>query len=84
MDDKPIVASDLDPNEIAALNECAYYSRAGRPYWWREASMRKLEARGLVEKHCPPSVAERPRMKSRPWRPTEAGLRWLRLKGVTS
>lgn len=63
----------LTERERAALSECAHYHGRGICYWWRRKSMADLAARGLVEPFCPPSVAERPRMKSRPFRPTEAG-----------
>ena len=62
----------LPTNLLSALQDVSRCH--GSPYWWREASMKKLEAMGFVEKYCPPSVAERPRMKARPWRVTSAGL----------
>ncbi|MBX5089396.1 hypothetical protein [Rhizobium lentis] len=59
---------------LSALKEIsAYSSKTGRLYWFRQSSMRELEALGYVEQWLPPSVAERPRMKQRPWRITEAG-----------
>lgn len=57
----------------AALAELAAYEGRNRLYWWREASMRVLIEHGFAEQYCPPSVAERPRMKRRPYRTTEAG-----------
>lgn len=59
---------------ITALKEISTYTvRTNRLYWFRQASMRELEALGYVEQWLPPSVAERPRMKQRPWRITDAG-----------
>lgn len=46
-------------------------------FWWLRASMSKLEALGLTEQYMPPSVAERPRLKLRPYRITPAGLALL-------
>lgn len=56
--------------QLDALREVA---RCRGPYWWRLASMRVLEAAGLVETYTPPSVAERPRLKARPYRITDEG-----------
>jgi hypothetical protein len=58
---------------LDALHEVSRYSGTNRLFWWREASMRKLQGLGFVEQWLPPSVAERKRMKARPWRITEAG-----------
>ncbi|KAA0684579.1 hypothetical protein DTW90_36175 [Neorhizobium sp. P12A] len=59
---------------LTALREIASYSgRIGRLYWFRQALMRELAVMGYVEQWLPPSVAERPRMKQRPWRITDAG-----------
>ncbi|MGR9413115.1 hypothetical protein [Rhizobium leguminosarum] len=59
---------------MAALKELSTYSdRTNRLYWFRQASMRELAVLGYAEQWLPPSVAERPRMKQRPWRITDAG-----------
>lgn len=68
----------LDSRLMDALSECARYNDTGRTYWWRKASMHKLEALGLVVRWTPPSVAERKRMTIRPWRVTAAGRAALR------
>lgn len=67
----------LTPQLLFALSECESYSKRSL-YWFREASMRKLEAMGMVEQFTPPSVAERPRMKRRPWRIIDAGRQALK------
>lgn len=61
------------PALFEALAEVGRYEGRNRLYWWRRASMRKLEALGLVEQWLPPSVVERPRMKARPYRITATG-----------
>lgn len=61
-----------------ALEDCHMYTAQIGPYWWRVASMEKLEALGLAEQYCPPSVAERPRVKARPYRLTNMGIMVLR------
>ena len=38
----------LPPKLHAALEECASFTRNRQRYWWRQASMRKLESLGLV------------------------------------
>jgi hypothetical protein len=63
----------LTPQLRAALAECAAHNRRDNLYWWRRTSMAKLEAMGLVEVYTPPSVAERPKLKLRPYRITPAG-----------
>lgn len=69
---------ELTPRLIEALVECERYTTKIKGlYWWREASMKKLEAMGLVEQWLPPSVAERPRMKARPYRITDKGREFL-------
>ncbi len=60
-----------------ALAELASYEGRNRTYWWREASMLILIENGFAEQYTPPSVAERPRMKKRPYRITPAGRRAL-------
>lgn len=59
------------------LRELAGYEGRNRCFWWRVASCKSLEALGLAETYTPPSVAERPRMKSRPYRLTEAARQAL-------
>lgn len=44
-----------------------------RLHWGTPKTSRELAAMGLLEAYLPPSVAERPRMKARPYRITEAG-----------
>ena len=41
--------------------------------WIMPKTMASLVVLGLAETYTPPSVAERPRMKARPWRITPAG-----------
>lgn len=59
--------------EVDALNEVARHNERGVCYWFRAKTMERLQARGLVETWTPPSVAERPRLKQRPWRLTDEG-----------
>lgn len=69
----------LTPRLKAALKEVESYERkTGCLYWFREKSMAELQKLGLVETWTPKSVAERPQMKQRPWRITEAGRALLR------
>jgi len=68
---------DLTLVERLALNECAQTNRNRCLYWWRPKTMARLNAKGLVEAWLPQSVAERPRMKRRPWRLTDAGRQYL-------
>ena len=75
--ESPARAFALDAFLQDALSEVARYSGGNRLYWWREASMQKLQQMGLVEQWLPASVAKRKRMKSRPWRITEAGKQAL-------
>lgn len=65
---------------LDALDECKRHNDRGLFYWWREKSMTALEGMGLAEKWTPPSVAERPRLSSRPWRLTATGIAILRAK----
>ena len=55
------------------LKEMDRYEHRGWVYWFREASCRALAELGLAEQYLPPSVAQRPRMKARPYRITPAG-----------
>ena len=59
--------------EVEALDELARHNAKGLCYWWRPKTMERLRERGLVEQWTPPSVLERPRLKARPWRLTDAG-----------
>lgn len=59
--------------EITALDECARANAKGILYWFRPRTMARLQRCGFVEKWSPPSVAERPRLKARPWRLTDEG-----------
>lgn len=63
----------LPPRLKEALTYCARQNRRGLLVWGAPKSMAALAEMGLVEQWTPPSVAERPRMKARPWRITEAG-----------
>ena len=57
----------------SALQECARFTEGRNSlYWWRRASMQKLEALGLVESYTPPSLIYS-RGKARPYRLTEVG-----------
>lgn len=71
------MSEKLKPSLYRALADCAYYSGRGQTYWWRPKSMQKLAEIGFVEQWVPPSLAERHRMKSRPWRITDAGRKAL-------
>jgi hypothetical protein len=60
-------------SDIEALHEVARHNFKGVLYWFRPRTMERLQRLGLVEQWTPPSVAERPRLKARPWRLTDAG-----------
>ena len=70
MSDEP----ELSAREVEALKEVSGYRGL---YWYREKTMQRLQAKGLVETWEPPSVAERPRMVARPWRITANGTQAL-------
>lgn len=53
----------------------------GLCFWERVGSCAVLAKLGLAETYTPPSVVERPRMKARPYRITEAGRAALKLQG---
>ena len=59
--------------EIDALKAVARHNEQGVLYWFRPRTMQRLCERGLVETWTPKSVAERPRLKQRPWRLTDEG-----------
>ena len=65
--------AELTKAQMEALAELASYEARGRTYWWREASMRVLIEHGLAEQYALPPLADRPRMKRRPYRITPAG-----------
>lgn len=58
--------------QLVALEECAEYRVKRKPYSWRRASMEKLEAMGLVERHA--NVSNR---RLDQFVPTQAGLEHL-------
>lgn len=56
-----------------ALSAYAHAADHACIYWGSPKTSATLSALGLVEKYLPPSVAQRPRMKARPYRITPAG-----------
>ena len=58
----------LSRNELEALEEIAKPMHAGRSYWWKQASMRKLEARGFVRRRTGSET-----LKIAAWEITDAG-----------
>lgn len=66
--DKPLTKAQLD-----TLRELSRIDGKGICYWARAASCARLAKAGLAEQYTPPSVAERKRMKARPYRITPAG-----------
>ncbi|RAK51619.1 helix-turn-helix domain-containing protein [Phenylobacterium soli] len=58
---------------LGTLRELASFDGNNRCYWFRPVSCAQLAELGLAETYTPPSVAERPRMKKRPYRITAAG-----------
>jgi hypothetical protein len=44
------MSEPLSRQELDALEEIGKPMHADRDYWWRQASMRKLEARGFVRR----------------------------------
>lgn len=71
--DLSALIAKLSPRLLDALSECQRHNDSGLCYWWRTSSMRLLEERCLVAKWTPNSVAQRPRMKARPWKVTDLG-----------
>jgi hypothetical protein len=63
----------LKKRQREALALVGRYEGRNLCFWGMRASMAALADMGLVETYTPPSVAERPRMKKRPYRITEAG-----------
>lgn len=72
------MSARLTKAQRAALAECAKSNHARILYWWRPRTMESLRALGLVDTWTPPSVAERPRLKRRPWIITPAGREALK------
>lgn len=70
----------LTVRQLEALHEVDEHQAKGLLYWIRPATMRQLADLGLVETWRPPSVAERPRMRARPYRLTTAGRARLERK----
>lgn len=77
-DECSLASADAQPSAVLAptlseaLAEVGRYDGQNRCYWWRVASMRKLEARGFVETYRPPSL-DGYRGKQLPYRITDAG-----------
>lgn len=71
----------LTAHQSRVLGEVRRATDDRRCYWWRPKTMAVLQELGLVESYTPPSVAERPRMKARPWRITPAGRAALQAHG---
>jgi len=84
---EPTTMIDLDALEklaahhVAALRELERHNAKGVCYWFRPKAMERLHSHGLAEQWTPPSVAERPRIKKRPWRITDAGRVFLARNG---
>lgn len=51
MSDPLSTDEQLSPRLRLALDECLSYSEMGKPYHWRQASMRELEKLGLVKRY---------------------------------
>lgn len=62
----------LSSGEMRALEEIAKRIHAGRDYWWKQASMRKLEARGFVRRRSGSET-----LKTASWEITDAGRHYL-------
>lgn len=71
----------LAAHHVAALRELERYNAKGVCYWFRPKAMERLRSHGFAEQWTPPSVAERPRIKRRPWRITHAGEAFLARNG---
>jgi hypothetical protein len=62
----------LSKRELEALEELANWNRRG-PYWWRQASMRKLSERGFVQRS---NTHGSPKLPA--WIITDAGIDHLK------
>lgn len=71
----------LAANHVAALRELERHNDKGICYWFRPKAMERLRLCGFAEQWTPRSVEERPRMKKRPWRITDAGRAFLARNG---
>lgn len=71
------MAAKLTKAQTDTLRELRTLDGKGICYWAREASCKRLAELGLAEQYTPPSVAERKRMKARPYRITPAGRQAL-------
>lgn len=71
--DTPPMGKGLTKGQRDTLRELAGFDGQNRCYWWRQASCARLAELGLAEQYTPPSVAERPRLKARPYRITASG-----------
>lgn len=63
----------LTKAQTDTLRELSRNDGRGLCFWARPASCAALAKLGLAETYTPPSVVERPRMKARPYRITDAG-----------
>lgn len=59
------------------LRELVWFTDHGCCFWARPTSCARLAELGFAEQYTPPSVAERPRITTRPYRITEAGRQAL-------
>lgn len=66
-------AVKLTKAQTDTLRELAWFGDRQCCYWARAASCARLATLGLAEQYTPPSVAERPRITTRPYRITPAG-----------
>lgn len=67
------MAEKLTKAQHDALKSYAWAADRGCIYWGSPKSSVVLASLGMIEKYCPPSVAERKRMKARPYHITPAG-----------
>jgi len=77
---EPKMVEKLTKHLRGALREVVDFHDRHLVYWFRRASMQKLEALGLVEPWRPRSISDR-RFRVLPYRPTAAGRQALDQNG---